>query len=75
MTVVCNLIILKILCKYIESAVIYLIYLDLSLGRLIIILSLNNENLYQQIESVRYIVMDLLGIVGPYYGNIYRALL
>ena len=47
MTVICNLIILKILCKYIESAVIYLIYLDLSLGRLIIILSLNNENLYQ----------------------------
>ena len=47
MTVVCNLIILKILCKYIKSVVIYLIYLDLSLGRLIIVLSLNNENLYQ----------------------------
>ena len=47
MNVICNLIILKILCKYIKSTVIYLLYLDLSLGRLIIILSLNNENLYQ----------------------------
>ena len=47
MTVICNLIILKILCKYIKITVIYLIYLDLSLGRLIITLSLNNENLYQ----------------------------
>ena len=45
--VICNLIILKILCKYNKSAVIYLIYLDLSLGGLIIALSLNNENLYQ----------------------------
>ena len=34
------------------------------------VLSLNNENLYQQMESIRYIVMDFLGIVGPYYGNI-----
>ena len=47
MNVICNLIILKILCKYIESTVIYLIYFDLSSGRLIIVLSLNNENLYQ----------------------------
>ena len=47
MNVICNLIILKILCKYNKSAVIYLIYLDLSLGGLIIALSLNNENLYQ----------------------------
>ena len=45
--VICNLIILKILCKYIKSTVIYSVYLDLSLGRLIILLSLNNENLYQ----------------------------
>lgn len=47
MNVICNLIILKILCKYIKSTVIYLICLDLSLERLIIVLSLNNENLYQ----------------------------
>lgn len=47
MDVICNLIILKILCKYIKSTAIYLIYLDMSLGRLIIALSLNNENLYQ----------------------------
>ena len=47
MNVICNLIILKILYKYNKSAVIYLIYLDLSLGGLIIALSLNNENLYQ----------------------------
>ena len=47
MDVICNLIILKILCKYIKSTVIHLIYLDLSLERLIIVLSLNNENLYQ----------------------------
>ena len=47
MDVIYNLIILKILCIYIKSIVIYLIYLDLSLGRLIIVLSLNNENLYQ----------------------------
>ena len=47
MNVICNLIILKILCKYIENKVIYLVCLDLSLGRLIIVLSLNNENLYQ----------------------------
>ena len=47
MDVICNLIILKILYKYIKSTIIYLIYLDLSLGRLIIALSSNNENLYQ----------------------------
>ena len=47
MNVICNLIILKILRKYNKSTVIYLIYLDLSLGRLIIVLSLNNENSYQ----------------------------
>ena len=47
MNVICNLIILKILYKYIKSTIIYLIYLDLSLGRLIIALSSNNENLYQ----------------------------
>ena len=47
MNVICNLIILKILYKYIKSTVIYLIYLDSSLGRLIIALSSNNENLYQ----------------------------
>lgn len=47
MNVICNLIILKILRKHNKSTVIYLIYLDLSLGRLIIVLSLNNENLYQ----------------------------
>ena len=68
--VICNLIILKILCKYIKNIIIYLVYLDLGFRELIIVLSLNNENLYQQIESVRYVVMDLLGIIGPYYGNI-----
>ena len=47
MDVICNLIILKTLYKYNKSAVIYLIYLDLGLGGLIIVLSLNNENLYQ----------------------------
>lgn len=47
MDVICNLIILKTLFKYIKSTVIYLVYLDLSFGRLIIVLSLNNENLYQ----------------------------
>ena len=47
MDVIYNLTILKILCKYIKSKVIYLVYLDLSLRRLIIVLSLNNENLYQ----------------------------
>lgn len=47
MNVICNLIILKILYKYIENTLIHLIYLDLSFGGLIIVLSLNNENLYQ----------------------------
>ena len=47
MDVICNLIILKILCKYIKNTVIYSIYLDLDFGKLIIVLSLNNENLYQ----------------------------
>ena len=70
MNVICNLIILKTLYKYIESIINYLICLSLDLGELIIVLSLNNENSYQQIESVRYIVMYLLGIVGSYYGNI-----
>ena len=47
MNVICNLIILKTLYKYIESIIDYLIYLSLELGELIIVLSLNNENLYQ----------------------------
>ena len=47
MDVICNLIILKTLYKYIESITNYLICLGLDLGELIIILSLNNENLYQ----------------------------
>ena len=47
MNVICNLIILKTLYKYIESIINYLICLSLDLGELIIILSLNNENLYQ----------------------------
>ena len=70
MDVICNLIILKTLYKYIESIINYLIYLSLDFGELIIVLSLNNENLYQYTESVRYVVMYLLGIVGSYYGNI-----
>ena len=70
MNVICNLIILKTLYKYIESIINYLIYLSLDFGELIIVLSLNNENLYQYTESVRYVVMYLLGIVGSYYGNI-----
>ena len=45
--VICNLIILKTLYKYIESIINYLIYLSLDFGGLIIVLSLNNENLYQ----------------------------
>ena len=47
MNVICNLIILKTLYKYIESITNYLICLGLDLGELIIVLSLNNENLYQ----------------------------
>ena len=47
MDVICNLIILKRQCKYIKNIINYLIYLGLSLGKLIITLSLNNENLYQ----------------------------
>ena len=47
MDVICNLIILKTLYKYIESINNYLTYLSLSLGEPIIVLSLNNENLYQ----------------------------
>ena len=47
MDVICNLIILKTLYKYIESITNYLICLGLDLGELIIVLSLNNENLYQ----------------------------
>lgn len=47
MNVICNLIILKTLYKYIENIINYLIYLSLDLGELIIVLSLNNENLYQ----------------------------
>ena len=45
--VICNLIILKTLCKYINSKLIYLICFDSDFERLIIALSLNNENLYQ----------------------------
>lgn len=70
MNVICNLIILKILYKHIKNTLIHLVSLDLGFGGLIIVLSLNNENLYQQMESIRYIVMDLLGIVGIYYDNI-----
>ena len=47
MNVICNLTILKTLYKYIESIIDYLICLSLDLGELIIVLSLNNENLYQ----------------------------
>ena len=47
MNVICNLIILKTLYKYIGSIINYLIYLSLDFGELIIVLSLNNENLYQ----------------------------
>ena len=47
MNVICNLIILKTLYKYIETIINYLIYLSLDLGELIIVLSLNNENSYQ----------------------------
>lgn len=47
MDVIYNLIILKTLYKYIESINNYLIYLSLGFEESIIILSLNNENLYQ----------------------------
>ena len=47
MDVICNLIILKTLCKYIKSKLIYLICFDSDFERLIIALSLNNENSYQ----------------------------
>ena len=47
MDVIYNLIILKTLYKYIESRTNYLIYLSLGFEESIIILSLNNENLYQ----------------------------
>ena len=47
MDVIYNLIILKTLYKYIESINNYLVYFSLGFERLIIILSLNNENLYQ----------------------------
>lgn len=47
MDVICNLIILKTLYKYIENITNYLIYLSLGFEESIIILSLNNENLYQ----------------------------
>ena len=47
MDVICNLIILETLYKYIESINNYLIYLSLGFEESIIILSLNNENLYQ----------------------------
>ena len=45
--IICNLIILKTLHKYIESIVLNLIYLGVYLKELIFVLSLNNENLYQ----------------------------
>ena len=47
MDVIYNLIILKTLYKYIESITNYLIYLSLGFEESIIMLSLNNENLYQ----------------------------
>ena len=47
MDVICNLIIVKTLYKHIENTLNYLIYLSLHLGGLIILLSLDNENLYQ----------------------------
>ncbi len=47
MDVICNLIILKTLCKYINSKLNCLICFDPDFERLIIVLSLNNENLYQ----------------------------
>ena len=47
MDVICNLIILKTLCKYIKIVLIYWVCFDFGLGKLIVVLSLNNENLYQ----------------------------
>ena len=47
MDVICNLIIVKTLYKHIKNILNYLIYLSLHLGELIIVLSLDNENLYQ----------------------------
>lgn len=47
MDVICNLIIVKTLYKHIENILNYLTYLSLYLGELIIVLSLDNENLYQ----------------------------
>ena len=47
MDVIYNLIIVKTLYKHIENILNYLIYLSLHLGELIIVLSLDNENLYQ----------------------------
>ena len=47
MDVICNLIIVKTLYKHIENIINYLTYLSLYLGKLIIVLSLDNENLYQ----------------------------
>ena len=47
MDVICNLIIVKTLYKYIASTTKYLIYLSLGFEEPIIVLSLNNENLYQ----------------------------
>ena len=45
--VICNLIILKTLYKYIESITNYLIYLSFGFEEPIVTLSLDNENLYQ----------------------------
>ena len=47
MDVICNLIIVKTLYKHIENILNYLTYLSLHFGGLIIVLSLDNENLYQ----------------------------
>ena len=47
MDVICNLKIVKTLYKHIENTLNYLTYLSLHLGGLIIVLSLDNENLYQ----------------------------
>ena len=47
MDVICNLIILKRQYKYINNKLIYLICFNSDFERLIIALSLNNENSYQ----------------------------
>ena len=47
MDVICNLIILKTLYKYIESITNYLVYLSFDFEKPIIVLSLNNDNSYQ----------------------------